>query len=122
MLCVLLPSLYIHICTFVHFLIDTSNTILFFCLWVLLQRFHVSIENTKNMSKFTHGLLQKLSEESSRLEKHATQADDVQMKSITEFQKAFEVQFQYPSLFYYCFYYYFYSMLTCFIHSGAVKI
>lgn len=58
----------------------------------LRQRFHVSIENTKNMSKFTHGLLQKLSEESSRLEKHATQADDVQMKSITEFQKAFEEQ------------------------------
>lgn len=37
------------------------------------------------------GFVEKLSEESKRLENHATKVDEVQTKSITEFCKAYEV-------------------------------
>ncbi|KAA8518561.1 hypothetical protein F0562_016035 [Nyssa sinensis] len=58
----------------------------------LRERFNVSIEHTMNMSEFTHGFLQKLMEESRRLENHASQVDEIQMKSIAEFQRAFQEQ------------------------------
>ncbi|XP_059646666.1 kinesin-like protein KIN-5C [Cornus florida] len=58
----------------------------------LRQRFNVSLENTTNISEFIHGFLQKILEESRRLESHATQVDEIQMKSIAEFQKAYEEQ------------------------------
>ncbi|KAA8516740.1 hypothetical protein F0562_017062 [Nyssa sinensis] len=58
----------------------------------LRQRFNASIEHTKNISEFTHEFLQKLLEESRRLGGHATQVDEIQMKTIAEFQKAYEVQ------------------------------
>ncbi|XWS59472.1 hypothetical protein CRYUN_Cryun08bG0125000 [Craigia yunnanensis] len=58
----------------------------------LRQRFHVSIEQTKDISDYTNGILDKLSEESARVQNHAVQADEVQMKSIACFQKAYEEQ------------------------------
>ncbi|XP_039030627.1 kinesin-like protein KIN-5C [Hibiscus syriacus] len=56
----------------------------------LRQRFHVSIEQTKDISDYTSEILDKLSEESVRVQNHAVQADEVQMKSIANFQKAYE--------------------------------
>ncbi|XWS43400.1 hypothetical protein CRYUN_Cryun16bG0100200 [Craigia yunnanensis] len=58
----------------------------------LRQRFHVSIEKTKDISDYTNGILDKLSEESVRVQNHGVQADEVQMKSIACFQKAYEEQ------------------------------
>ena len=55
------------------------------------QRFHVSMEKTRGISEFTHGFLHNLLEESRKLENHATIAEETQMKSIAEFQKAYEV-------------------------------
>ena len=43
------------------------------------------------ISNYTQRVLQKLVEESTRLENYALEADEVQMKSIAEFQKAYEV-------------------------------
>ncbi|KAF8403314.1 hypothetical protein HHK36_011416 [Tetracentron sinense] len=56
----------------------------------LRERFHVSIAHTREISEFTLGFLHKLGEESHRLETHANQADEIQKKSIAEFQKAYE--------------------------------
>ncbi|XP_017977805.1 PREDICTED: kinesin-like protein KIN-5C [Theobroma cacao] len=58
----------------------------------LRQRFHVSIEQTKDISDYTNGILDKLSEEALRVQNHAVQADELQMKSIVSFQKAYEEQ------------------------------
>ncbi|OMO68330.1 hypothetical protein COLO4_29695 [Corchorus olitorius] len=58
----------------------------------LRQRFHDSIEQTKDISDYTNGILDKLSEESARVQNHAAQVDEVQMKSIASFQKAYEEQ------------------------------
>ncbi|XP_022744590.1 kinesin-like protein KIN-5C [Durio zibethinus] len=58
----------------------------------LRQRFHVSIEQTKDISDYTNGILDKLSEESVRVQDHAVQAEEVQMKNIASFQKAYEEQ------------------------------
>ncbi|RVX11854.1 Kinesin-like protein KIN-5C [Vitis vinifera] len=58
----------------------------------LRQRFHVSMEKTRGISEFTHGFLHNLLEESRKLENHATIAEETQMKSIAEFQKAYEEQ------------------------------
>lgn len=58
----------------------------------LRQRFNVSIEQTAEISNYTQGVLQNLLEESKRLENYAMQADEIQMKSIAEFQKAYEEQ------------------------------
>ncbi|GKV38905.1 hypothetical protein SLEP1_g46758 [Rubroshorea leprosula] len=58
----------------------------------LRQRFNVSIEQTKDISEYTSGVLHKISEESTRLQNHATQTEEVQMKSIASFQKAYEDQ------------------------------
>lgn len=55
------------------------------------KRFNVSIEQTAEISNYTQGVLQNLLEESKRLENYAMQADEIQMKSIAEFQKAYEV-------------------------------
>ncbi|GMI96676.1 hypothetical protein like AT2G36200 [Hibiscus trionum] len=56
----------------------------------LRQRFHVSIEQTKDISDYSSEILNKLSEESVRVQNHAVQADEVQMKSIASFRKAYE--------------------------------
>ncbi|KAF7147454.1 hypothetical protein RHSIM_Rhsim03G0073800 [Rhododendron simsii] len=58
----------------------------------LRQRFNISIEHSKNMSEFTNGFLHNLMEESAKLQNHVTKIDDVQSRSIVEFQKAYEEQ------------------------------
>lgn len=57
------------------------------------QRFHAAIEQTKDISEYTNGFLQKLKEESKSLENFAVKADDIQMNNIAEFQKAYEVHY-----------------------------
>lgn len=61
------------------------------CLFEIQQRFQVTIERTKDIAEYTNGFLQKLLEESKSLENYAVQADENQMKSIADFQKAYEV-------------------------------
>ncbi|KAG2682991.1 hypothetical protein I3843_10G011500 [Carya illinoinensis] len=58
----------------------------------LRQRFNVSVEQTRDISDFSQGFLQKLLEESKRLENYAVQADEIHVRSIAEFQKAYEEQ------------------------------
>ncbi|GER43414.1 kinesin family protein [Striga asiatica] len=58
----------------------------------LRQRFHASVEHLMNTSEFVHGFIDKLGEESQRLQHHATQVDEIQTKCIAEFQKAYEEQ------------------------------
>ncbi|XP_057506959.1 kinesin-like protein KIN-5C [Actinidia eriantha] len=60
----------------------------------LRQRFNDSVEHSKNISEFTHRFLHKLIEESRELQSHAIQVDEIQTKSILEFQKAYEKQSQ----------------------------
>lgn len=61
-------------------------------LCLIHQRFSVSIEHTKDISEYTNGFLGKLIEESKNLEGHAAHIEEIQMKSIAEFQKAYEVR------------------------------
>lgn len=58
----------------------------------LKQKFDSSSEQTKEISEYSQGFLHKLMEESKRLEDHVTNANDIKMKSISEFQKAYEEQ------------------------------
>ncbi|XP_022767048.1 kinesin-like protein KIN-5C [Durio zibethinus] len=58
----------------------------------LRQRFQVSIDQTKDISDYTNGILDKLLEESVRVQNHAVQADEVQMKTIDSFLTAYEEQ------------------------------
>ncbi|CAA0842965.1 Probable 125 kDa kinesin-related protein [Striga hermonthica] len=58
----------------------------------LRQRFHASVEHLMNTSEFVHGFIDKLGEETQRLQHHATQVDEIQTKCIAEFQKAYEEQ------------------------------
>ncbi|XP_074285951.1 kinesin-like protein KIN-5C [Silene latifolia] len=56
----------------------------------LRQRFHDSIEHMKDISEFIKEYLNKITEESSKLSAHASQMEETQIKSISEFQKVFE--------------------------------
>lgn len=58
---------------------------------IFLQRFDKSIQNTKDMSEFVLGLLDRLGDEAKKLHDHANQMHEVQGKNIIDFQKAFEV-------------------------------
>ncbi|CAI9097700.1 OLC1v1034170C1 [Oldenlandia corymbosa var. corymbosa] len=58
----------------------------------LRQRFTAGVEHLTNISECIHEFLDKLTEESKRLGKHATEIDEVQTKSIVDFQKAYEEQ------------------------------
>ncbi|GFP82719.1 125 kDa kinesin-related protein [Phtheirospermum japonicum] len=58
----------------------------------LRQRFHASIEHLMSTSGSVHGFIDKLFEESKRLQCHATQVDETQTKCIAEFRKAYEEQ------------------------------
>lgn len=63
----------------------------FFCEFQIQQRFHVTIDQTKDISEYIEEFLSKLTEESKRLGNHAAEAEEIQMKSIAEFQKVYEV-------------------------------
>lgn len=58
----------------------------------LRQRFNDSIEHIKDVSEFLNDYLQKMTEESSKLGGHASQIEEIQIQSISAFQKAFEEQ------------------------------
>lgn len=56
-----------------------------------MQRFHDCIKHLKDTSEFVNIYLQNMMDESSKLGSHASQSEEIQMKSISEFQKAFKV-------------------------------
>ncbi|KAI3514244.1 hypothetical protein L1887_12563 [Cichorium endivia] len=58
----------------------------------LRKRFNDSIHHTTNISEFINGIFAKLMEESKELGSHANKIDEMQTKSIDEFQKAYEEQ------------------------------
>ncbi|KAI4348947.1 hypothetical protein L6164_009607 [Bauhinia variegata] len=58
----------------------------------LRHRFNVSIEQIKDISESTQEFVDKISEVSERLENFASHAEEMQMKSIAEFKKAYEEQ------------------------------
>ncbi|KAL4571599.1 hypothetical protein LXL04_018362 [Taraxacum kok-saghyz] len=60
----------------------------------LRKRFNDSIHHTTNISEFINGIFDKLMEESKELGSHANKVDEIQTKSINEFQKAYEEQSQ----------------------------
>lgn len=63
-----------------------------------MQRFTSSIEHLINTSETIHEFLDKILEESKSLERHATEVDEIQLKSIVEFQKAYEVYYTKTSI------------------------
>lgn len=56
-----------------------------------MQRFIASTEHLTSTSESIHGCVDKILEESKRLKCHATQVDEIQMKSIAEFRNSYEV-------------------------------
>ncbi|KAM3217823.1 hypothetical protein T459_22424 [Capsicum annuum] len=58
----------------------------------LRQRFNDSTEHLTNISEIIQGFFDKLLDESKSLERHSTTADEIQTKSIAEFEKAYEDQ------------------------------
>ncbi|XP_050383598.1 kinesin-like protein KIN-5C isoform X2 [Argentina anserina] len=58
----------------------------------LKQKFQSSINHTKEISEYSQGFLHKLMEESRRLDDHVTSVNDIKMKSIADFQKAYNDQ------------------------------
>ncbi|XP_014521873.1 kinesin-like protein KIN-5C [Vigna radiata var. radiata] len=57
----------------------------------LRNKFNLSLEQIKDISERSQEFVDKLFEESKKLKDYASQADPVQMKSIDEFKKAYEV-------------------------------
>lgn len=55
------------------------------------KRFNLSLEQIKDISERSQEFVDKLFEESKKLEDFASQADEMQMKNIDEFKKAYEV-------------------------------
>ncbi|KAJ1379844.1 P-loop containing nucleoside triphosphate hydrolase [Sesbania bispinosa] len=58
----------------------------------LRHRFNVSAEQIKDISECTHEFVDKLLEEEKRLQNFASEADEMQMKNIADFKKAYEEQ------------------------------
>uniref|UniRef100_A0A0D9XAV0 Kinesin-like protein n=1 Tax=Leersia perrieri TaxID=77586 RepID=A0A0D9XAV0_9ORYZ len=58
----------------------------------LRESFRVSLDRTKNMSSFILGLFDKYAEETSKLQNHSNQTHEAQVKSLQDFQKAYEEQ------------------------------
>ncbi|KAF4396893.1 hypothetical protein F8388_004861 [Cannabis sativa] len=58
----------------------------------LRERFSASAEQIKDISEYSQGFLQKLFDERNRLVSHVSEASEIKMKSIAEFQKAYEEQ------------------------------
>ncbi|KAG5083963.1 hypothetical protein JHK82_054129 [Glycine max] len=58
----------------------------------LRNRFNLSLEQIKDISDRSQEFVDKLFEESKKLEDYASQADQMQLKSIDEFKKAYEEQ------------------------------
>ncbi|XP_027352817.1 kinesin-like protein KIN-5C [Abrus precatorius] len=58
----------------------------------LRHRFNLSVEQINDISQRSEEFVNKLSEESKKLEDYASQADQMQIRSIDEFRKAYEEQ------------------------------
>jgi hypothetical protein len=58
---------------------------------VAKQSFCISLDRTKDMSSFILGLFEKYVEETSKLQNHSNHTHEAQVKSLEEFQKAYEV-------------------------------
>ncbi|KAL2900174.1 Kinesin-like protein KIN-5C [Bienertia sinuspersici] len=58
----------------------------------LRKRFYDSIEHMKDISEFINVYLQNMTEEASKLGGHASQIEEIQIKSISEFQHSFAEQ------------------------------
>ncbi|PIA59170.1 hypothetical protein AQUCO_00400201v1 [Aquilegia coerulea] len=56
----------------------------------LREKFNVSVEHTKETSNYINDLLNKLGEESHRLQTQTSRVHNVQQKNIAEFQKSYE--------------------------------
>ncbi|KAK1263029.1 Pentatricopeptide repeat-containing protein [Acorus gramineus] len=63
----------------------------------LREKFHDSREHTSEMSKFIVELLDKIEEETHKLDCHAARAHEAQTTSIADFQKAYEEQTQFET-------------------------
>ncbi|KDP37322.1 hypothetical protein JCGZ_06776 [Jatropha curcas] len=68
-----------------------GNEIAFFA-GELRQKFQVSSEQRKEVSDYMNGFLHKLLEQSQGLQNCAAQANEIQLKSLNDFQKAYEEQ------------------------------
>ncbi|CAM0911628.1 unnamed protein product [Alopecurus aequalis] len=58
----------------------------------LRDSFSISLDRTKDMSSFILGLFEKYLEETSKLQNHSNHTHEAQVKSLEEFQKAYEEQ------------------------------
>ncbi|XP_024019672.1 kinesin-like protein KIN-5C [Morus notabilis] len=58
----------------------------------LRQRFNATAEQLKDISEYSQGFLQGLYDERKKLESHVTEVNETKMKTIADFQKAFEEQ------------------------------
>lgn len=58
---------------------------------MVLQSFRISLDRTKEMSTYIIGLFDKYVEETSKLHSHTNNTHEAQMKSIEDFQMAYEV-------------------------------
>jgi len=56
-----------------------------------LKRFNLSVEQIKEISERSEELVEKLFEESKKLEEFVARADQMQTESIDDFKKAYEV-------------------------------
>lgn len=61
--------------------------------FTIFQRFNASAEQIKDISEYSEGFLQKLLEERNNLESHVSEVNEINMKTIAEFQKAYEVSY-----------------------------
>lgn len=64
---------------------------LYYVVYCKSKRFNLSLEQIKDISDRSQEFVDKLFEESKKLEDYASQADQMQLKSIDEFKKAYEV-------------------------------
>lgn len=63
----------------------------FCCVYCELKRFNLSVEQIKEISERSEELVEKLFEESKKLEEFVARADQMQTESIDDFKKAYEV-------------------------------
>lgn len=56
-----------------------------------MQRFNATVSRTKDTSTLMVGLIDKLVEEKNLLQLHSSEVHDTHVKSLDDFQKAYEV-------------------------------
>ncbi|WVZ13972.1 hypothetical protein V8G54_011538, partial [Vigna mungo] len=75
---------------------ELRNTDGYFICYIIVycksKKFNLSLKQIKDISERSQEFVDKLFEKSKKLEDYASQADQVQMKSIDEFKKAYEEQ------------------------------